>query len=111
MSDQQIRAILIVAVVAACTLATRALPFLIFTAQRQPSAKIRYLGARLPFAVMAILVVYSLKGVSFAALSGWVPSASAVAAVSATYLWKRNNLLSIAAGTAVYMAMVQVVFA
>lgn len=111
MNDQTMRALLIILVVAACTFATRVIPFLIFTPQRQPSGTIQRLGARLPFAVMAILVVYSLKGVTFSAPSGWVPSTSAIAVIAATYLWKRNNLVSIAAGTAVYMVMVQAVFA
>ena len=35
----------------------------------------------------------------------------ALAVVTALHLWKRNVLLSIGAGTVVYMVLVQVIFA
>ena len=49
--------LLIVLIVALVTLATRALPFLLF-AHGQPPRVVTYLGKTLPPAVMAILVVY-----------------------------------------------------
>ncbi len=98
----------IVAVVALCTLLTRVLPFLLFgRGGRQPAPFILYLGRVLPAAVMAILVVYCLRSTGFSAASGFVPQAAGVAVVAALHLWKRNDLLSIAGGTAVYMALLR----
>ena len=55
----------IIFVVAACTLLTRALPFMIFGGKRQVPQAVQYLGKVLPPAIMAILVVYCMKGVNF----------------------------------------------
>ena len=104
------QALVMILVVAAVTAATRALPFVLFAGQKQPPAFIRYLGSILPYAVIAILVVYCLKGVSFGSAAGFLPELIAVAAVVALHVWKRNNLLSIGVGTLLYMALVQFVF-
>lgn len=40
-----------------------------------------------------------------------LPEAIAVAVTAGLHLWKRNTLVSILVGTAVYMLLVQVVFA
>lgn len=98
----------IVAVVALVTLAIRALPFLLFS-HGNPPRVITYLGRVLPPTVMAILVVYCLKGVSFGALSGFAPALLAVAATAALHVWKRSTLLSIAGGTAVYMLLIRMI--
>ena len=39
-----------------------------------------------------------------------IPEAIAVAVTAGLHLWRRNTLLSILAGTACYMALVQLVF-
>ncbi len=98
----------IVGVVALCTLLVRALPFLVFgRGGGQPAPFILYLGKVLPAAVMAILVVYCLRSTDFSAAAGFVPQVVAVAAVVALHLWRRNDLLSIAGGTAVYMLLLR----
>jgi len=102
--------LLIVLVVTVMTLATRALPFLVFGGKRQPPKAIMYLGKVLPCAIMAMLVVYCLKNVSFAAWPHGIPEAIGVALAAALHVWKRNTLLSIAASTVVYMLLVQLVF-
>lgn len=96
---------LIVAVIALVTALLRFLPFLIFNGRRPVPAVVRYLGSVLSYAVMAMLVVYCLKGVSFTALSGWLPAAVSVAAVVMLHVWKRNTLLSIIGGTVCYMLL------
>lgn len=40
-----------------------------------------------------------------------IPEAIAIAAIVVLHVWKRNMLLSIAGGTVVYMALLQLVFA
>ena len=47
-----------------CTQATRWFPFLLFGGKRQLPELIRYLGTVLPPAIMAVLIVYCLKGVT-----------------------------------------------
>ena len=97
----------IVAVASLCTILVRALPFALFGRSGRPGRGVLYLGRVLPPAVMAILVVYCLKATTFAALAGFVPQLAAVTAVAALHLWRRNTLLSIAGGTAVYMALLR----
>ena len=103
-------AIAAIAVMAVVTFLTRALPFLLFGRGNKVPRVVLYLGKYLPPAVIAMLIVYCLRGVSFASPSGWAPSLIAAAAVVALHLWKKNNLLSILGGTVLYMVLVQVVF-
>ena len=102
--------ILLVAVVSLVTIAVRALPFLVFGEGRKTPKVIAYLGEVLPYASMAMLVVYALKDVTFSSVSGWLPEAIACGAVAGLHLWKRNTLLSIVGGTVCYMLLVQLVF-
>ena len=66
------QSILIIAVCALCTFLERALPFLIFGTRPVPDV-VRYLGRVLPMAVMATLVIYCLRGVSFASAADFLP--------------------------------------
>ena len=97
-------------VVAAGTMLTRFLPFLLFPAGKPTPKYIRYLGNVLPAAVFGMLVVYCLKNVQLFAGSHGLPEAIAIAVVAALHLWKKNTLLSIAGGTVCYMLLVQLVF-
>ena len=92
------------------TMATRFLPFLLFSPKKQTPAYIRYLGEALPAAVFAMLVVYCLRHVSLSGGSHGLPEALAIAVVVLLHLWKRQMLLSIAGGTVCYMLLVQLVF-
>ena len=65
----------------------------------------------LPPAMMGLLLVYSLRNVSFASAGQWLPECIAIAVTAGLHLWRRNSLLSIAGGTIIYMLLVQVVFA
>ena len=103
-------AIAAIAVMAIVTFLTRVLPFLLFDRGESPPKLVLYLGRVLPPAIIAMLVVYCLRGVSFAAPGGWVPQLLCVAVVAALHLWKHNNLLSIFGGTILYMVLVQAVF-
>ena len=71
---------------------------------------IRYLGKVLPYAVMGLLVVYSLKDVTILAGNHGVPEAIALLFLVILHLWKKNMLLSIAGGTMLYMILIQTVF-
>ena len=101
---------LTVAVIALVTSLIRFLPFIIFANGRQTPKLVEKLGKLLPCAVMAMLVVYCLKDVSFASPSGYLPALIASVVVCSSYVWKRNTLLSIISGTVLYMILVQLVF-
>ncbi len=92
------------------TMLTRFLPFLIFSDKRPTPKYIQYLGKALPCAVFGMLVVYCLKNVSLLSGSHGIPELIAIAVTAALHLWKKQMLLSIAGGTAVYMLLVQLVF-
>ena len=102
------RSILIILICAACTFAERLLPFLVF--RKGASPLVSYLGKILPAAIMATLVVYCLRDTTFTALSGFLPQLIAVVVTAGLHLWKRNTLISVVVGTAVYMCLVQFVF-
>lgn len=91
------------------TMLTRFIPFLVFPEGKTPPPFIAYLGAVLPHAVIGLLVVYCLKDAVFSASHG-LPEALAIGVVFLLHRWKHNTLLSIGAGTAAYMALVQTLF-
>lgn len=104
------RALSIILLVAVCTLITRLIPFVLFGRKRQVPKAVEYLGQILPPAIMATLVVYCLKEADLFSASHGIPEFVSVAVTALLHVWKRNVLLSIAAGTACYMFLVQVVF-
>ena len=92
------------------TMATRFLPFLVFSGDKPTPKYIQYLGKALPAAIFGMLVVYCLKNVSILAGSHGIPELIAIVVVVLLHLWKRQMLLSIAGGTLCYMLLVQFVF-
>ena len=103
--------LLLVAMVALGSAITRFLPFVLFPDDKPTPPYVLYLGTVLPYAVIGLLVVYCFKGVSLSAAPYGLPEAVAVGAIFLLHLWKKNTLLSIAGGTAVYMLLLQTVFA
>ena len=105
------RSLAIIFTVAGTIFFTRLIPFLFFPKGKEIPPIIRYLGRVLPPAVIAMLIVYCLKGVTFTTLGGWLPSLVAGVAAVVLHLWKGNELISIFGATAIYMVLVQAVFA
>ena len=103
------QSIAIIAVCALCTLFERAFPFLIFRGKEVPEI-VRYLGRVLPMAIMATLVMYCLKGITFSSVAGFAPMLIASAVTALLHLWKRITMLSICGGTICYMVLIQMVF-
>lgn len=103
--------IIMIIAVALGSMATRFAPFLLFTERRKRPKIIEYLGKTLPPAMMGLLVVYCLKNVSFVSFPHGIPEAIAIAVIVILHRWKGNALISIGVGTAVYMLLVQTVFA
>lgn len=107
MTDHE--ALIAVMIIAFVTAAIRFAPFVIFAGKETPKV-IMELGKVLPYAIMGMLVVYCLKGVSFTSMDHFLPEMIAGAVVAGSYIWKRNTLISIVGGTLCYMLLVQVVF-
>ena len=103
-----LHAALVVAICAGVTLLTRALPFMFFGGKRGIPRLVNALGKTLPSAIMAALVVYCLKGVPFGTFTDGAKQLVAAVAVVALHLWKRSTLLSIGAGTALYMILIRI---
>ena len=104
----KLHSLALILIMAALTAALRFLPFVMFS--KGTPKTIVYLGNLLPNAIMAMLVVYCLKNVSFTASGHGIPEALAVFLVAVLHKWKHNMLLSILGGTAAYMLLVQAVF-
>lgn len=110
MQRTELHAAALIAVMALVTAVLRFLPFLIFGENRETPALITHLGKVLPYAIMGMLVVYCLKNASLLQSPHALPELLGCAAVVLLHLWKRNTLLSISGGTALYMLLVQVIF-
>ena len=91
--------VLTIAVCVLATMATRMIPFFLFRPGKNLPAYIQYLGKALPSA---------LKDIHFFSGNHGVPEALSLAVTVAIHVWKRNMLLSMAAGTACCMALTRV---
>lgn len=101
-----IQSVLTIVAVILGTMLTRFLPFLLFPEGKKPPAYITYLGTVLPYAVIGLLVVYCLKDAVFTGFHG-LPEGIAMVFILILHKWKKNTLLSIGMGTALYMVLVQ----
>lgn len=99
-----------VAMMALGTVATRFLPFFCFPGSKETPKYVLYLGKVLPYSVMGLLIVYCLKDVSITSAPYALPELIAVLSIVILHLWKKNTLLSIGAGTIIYMLLIQFVF-
>ena len=98
--------ILLIAIASGITFLIRALPFLVFK-KRQMPAFIKEIADKLPPAIIAVLVIYCLKGLLTVLGTETIAAAIAIAGVVILHLWKRNTLLSVAAGTVLYMIFIR----
>ena len=101
----------LVVVTGAVTLLLRAFPFLIFGSGRRPPRLVDYLGRVISPAAIAMLTVYCFcsyfRDVRLQDHLYGIAELSAGLVVVGLQWWRRNPLLSILAGTVVYMVMVQ----
>lgn len=93
----------VVAVGASLTYLARAIPFLLFARRTGPlPAWVERFGAVASPVIIAALVVYSYTGLKWRTPWPYLAGALTVA----VHLWRRNPLVSILSGTALYMALV-----
>lgn len=102
--------LLIILAVAGTTFATRVVPFLVFPKGKEIPRVVQYLGRVLTPAVIGMLVVYCLRATPVLTRPYGIPEALSVIVTAGLHVWKRNNLLSIGAGTILYMFLIQAVF-
>ena len=75
--------------------------------KRQMPAFLKEIADKLPPAIIAVLVIYCLKGPLTVLDTETIAAAIAIAGVVILHLWKRNTLLSVAAGTVLYMIFIR----
>lgn len=98
--------LVIIAVIALATFATRALPFICF-GSKEPPAILSTIEKNLPPMILLLLVTYCIKDVQWLAAPYGIPELLSIGIVAGLHFWKRNAMISIFTGTALYMIMVQ----
>ena len=86
---------LAIAVMAVVTASTRFIPFIVSGGKGKTPRFVDKVGRSLPYAIMAMLVVYCLKGTTFTTVSGYLPQIICCGISAGLYIWKKNTLLSI----------------
>lgn len=104
------QSILFFVTISLTTIFIRVLPFLIFPDHKETPKYITYLGKVFPYATIGMLVIYCLKDISFTAAPFGLPELISLGVIVFLHLWKNNTLLSIGAGTVLYMILVQFIF-
>ncbi len=96
-----------VAVSAIITYVLRGAVFVLFHGEKEMPVWLERLGDVLPSAVMAVLVIYCLRGIRDDFTGSGVPGIIAAVITGISFKWKHNTFLSIIVGTAVYMAFIR----
>lgn len=104
------RALGVLIAIALVNLLLRFLPDLLFSGKRKTPRFLLVLGEALPHAVMGMLIVYCLRGVSVTSYPFGLPELICCVLTAALHFWKHNSLLSIGCGVSCYMLLVQLVF-
>jgi branched-subunit amino acid transport protein AzlD len=95
-----------VAMLVVGTVFTRFIPFIAFP-ERKPIPKvITYLGQRLPYATMGMLVVYALKDTRLTESPYGIFELLSLVVIAVVHHFRNNTLLSISAGVIVYLVLV-----
>lgn len=97
---------LAIAVMAGVNYITRIFPFLFFRKNELPSY-IVFIERFFPAVIMTILIVYSVKDVSFNVAPYGLKELGGIMFTAALHLALKNYLISIFSGTIFYMALVQ----
>jgi len=93
--------------IAAGTIITRFLPFVMFPEKRRTPPVVDYLGKALPPAMMGLLVVYCLRNIDISSGNHGMPEFLSIVLIILLHQWKSNVLLSIGGGTIFYMFLLR----
>jgi len=106
-------ALLLSVVMAAVIFFCRVFPFLFFRekthADDRRAAFLAFVEKTVPPAAMTVLAFNSLAGPARTNPREIIPALAAAAFTAIVHLWRRNPLISIFGGTAVYMVLLRVV--
>ncbi len=97
-------AVIAVFVMAAVILASRALPFLLFSRRKAPAA-LSFVERYMPPVAMTVLAASSFATIRWVEFPYGGPEVVAGIAVALVHLWKRNALISIFGGTGLYLLL------
>lgn len=92
------------------TILTRVLPFVLFPENKKIPKYIKYLSDVLPYTIIGMLVVYCLKDITFTISPHAIPEIISIGGIIILHLWKKNTLLSIGAGSVLYMVLINYIF-
>ena len=99
---------ILILTMSAGTILTRFLPFLAF--RKHTPQYVSYLRRVRPPAIIGMLVIYCLKDITPAVHPFGIPELIAAACTAGLQAWRRNSLVSILAGTVIYMVLIRVLF-
>ena len=98
-------AAVLIAAMSVFTMLLRFLPFAVF--RKKVPEYVLYLGQVLPPAIIGMLVVYCLRNTPVLSAPFGMPELIAVIVIIILQAWQHRSLLSILAGTVVYMLLIQ----
>ena len=101
------QAFIMILVIAITTFLTRVIPFMLFPDNKETPQYIVYLGSVIPYSAIGMLVIYCLKEVSFKSMPFGFPETISILVIVILHRWKKSTLISIGAGTILYMSIVQ----
>lgn len=104
--NETVYMLVVIAAVSLATFITRALPFVFFS-KKEPPELLSTIEKNLPSMILLLLVIYCLKDVQWFQSPYGAPEIFTIAVVTVLHLWRRNAMLSIFAGTGLYMLLVQ----
>lgn len=100
--------IISIAIMAIIITGTRFFPFIVFGNGKQPPKVIMYLGKYLPPAIITAITVYCFKDTKFYQFPYGYKEILALLTVVLLHLKFKNTMLSITAGTVLYMILVKI---
>ncbi|MBW1606397.1 branched-chain amino acid transporter permease [Lactobacillus sp. Sy-1] len=101
--------IITIAIASVTTMATRFVPFFVFPEHKPTPRFVKYLGDYLPPAILGILVVYCYKDQILTINRETLWGIIAGTITLGIHFWKQNMMLSILAGTASYILLLNFV--
>jgi len=101
--------LLAVGAAAAVTFTLRAIPFALKGVLKD-SALLADLRVWMPLGAILILLFYAVSGVDFGGTGHGIPEVAGIAVTALVHWWRRNAILSMAAGTAVCLVLANLVF-
>jgi branched-subunit amino acid transport protein AzlD len=100
--------LLMILIPALITFLLRLTPFVLFGGKKEISPFVKRIGEKLPYSIMAALIIYCLKGVRTGVNPENTVTIVSVIVVAVVHLWRKNTILSIFVGTVCYMVLLRV---